>query len=206
MRTELKRLDASLRGAAVHRGFITRALAIAAACSAFVLPSSTSERANAQSNTNQTFTIHVAPGVSVPWLRRSEKAIGQQSLTVRARWGTPLVRFGSGGWTVFIHRGRYSDNPPGWHGVHDGHPYAVVETGTWAPAAGIFDHELLEMLVDPYARHVIRGRRAEICDPVLGHRYPASDGGLLVDWVYPAYFRGSKVGPWDYLRLLTSGA
>jgi hypothetical protein len=183
------------------------ATAVVAAFGSLGLAPGPAERAAAVSgNPTQTFTVRLAPGVPAPWLPRSERAIELQSRSVRMLWGTPLVHFGAGGWLVHVRRGRYSDKPPGWHGVRRGRPYAVVETGTWAPTAGIFNHEILEMLVDPYGRHRIHGQLAEICDPVVGQRYRGSNGAVLVDWVYPTYFDRSATGPWDYLRLLAGGA
>lgn len=183
-----------------------RVIPIAAASSMLGFVLGAGQPALATNVPTQKFTVHVAADVSAPWLDRSEQAIESQSQIVRERWDTPLVRFGSGGWPVYL---RSSDNPDGragWHGAANGHPYAVVETNAPEPAAAIFDHEVLETLVDPYGKRFIDGRLAEICDPVVGHRYRASNGALLVDWVYPSYFRDSAAGPWDYLHVLTGGA
>ncbi|MBV8942470.1 MAG: hypothetical protein JO321_06095 [Solirubrobacterales bacterium] len=205
MGTKLKLFHGSLGLAAAQRRFILRALAVGAACSGLALTYGATEHAAAKRIATQTFAVHAARGVSAKWLRRSEQAIEKQSLTVRAHWHTPLVDFGRDGWPIYVRRARDSGKP-GWHDVRDGRPYAVVATRTWALPAGIFDHEVLEMLVDPYLRRFVRGKLAEICDRVVGHRYTAGNGAVLVDWVYPSYFRDVKAGPWDYLRLLTGGA
>lgn len=191
-----------LFGTVAARRFSKCVLSLSAACLLLAFFQGSAEPAAALNVPTQAFTVYVAPGVSASWLRRSEQALEEQSETVRASWGTPLIRFGPGGWPVYVRSDRPGQGEPGWHGVEKGDPYAVVETGTWAPAAGIFDHEVLETLVDPYLQRFIDGALVEICDPVVGHRYRASNGALLVDWVYPAYFHNALAGPWDYLGVL----
>jgi hypothetical protein len=106
-------------------------------------------------------TITVANQANVrPWaLARVERAVVDQSLQLRAAWGTPCVQFGAGGWLVYLQTG-YTPEPEGatsfaLGGKHYGaayegslwvgQPYAVVRTGAlpYANWSFAFSHEIM---------------------------------------------------------------
>jgi hypothetical protein len=70
------------------------------------------------------------------------------------------------------------------------------------------DHELKEMLVDPWVRSMVRvpagGQTPEeVCDPVQDDQDAiVVDGVLLSNATLPAYWRGGA-GPWDLSGVLT---
>ena len=127
-------------------------------------------------------------------LAKVERATVDQSLQLRAAWGTPCVQFAPDGWLLYLKVGGSEA-----HGVHDfyGQPYALV----WTSGATIdgwsrdFSHEVVEMLEDPtgnvrYLRDGSTWQR-EIADPVnfLGYRL---DGVYVADFVLPAWFAGAS--------------
>lgn len=73
------------------------------------------------------------------------------------------------------------------------------------------DHELLEMLADPFTTTMQKvGRRyyiQEVCDAPEEDAYtrPGADGSpvMLSDFVTPAWFRPGHVGPYDHLGRIT---
>ncbi|HEY1519149.1 MAG TPA: hypothetical protein VGF91_22150, partial [Solirubrobacteraceae bacterium] len=154
----------------------------------------------------QTITIVNEARVQ-PWaLAKVESAIMAQSLQLRAAWGTPCVRFGPGGWMVYLQTGyeslqgggytlevggeHYGLGVPGpdWHGQ----PYVIVKTGGAAYTAWSYalSHEVDEMLVDPTdAMYYVwpNGSRQllEVCDPVEADTYTL-DGVTVDDFTLPA--------------------
>jgi hypothetical protein len=92
------------------------------------------------------------------------------------------------------------ENVPGsgTHKNRNGQPYALVEAGpTWSLAAS---HEVLEMLVDPFASRLVAGQSpdphqgrveflVEVCDPCQdGQHAYACNGFLVSDFFTPNYF------------------
>jgi hypothetical protein len=170
----------------------------------------------------QTFTIVNENGVSAQAIRVEEQAIVEQSTVIREHWHTPLVRFGVGGWKIYLVRygsqlGQYI--PVGAAGVHlvtpgkfvcsqlslscwtGATPFAIIgyPGRGWMP--GTVDHEIIEMLVDPYADRYINGHLVEPCDPVEVNGYGSANVDLS-DFVYPRYYTSGSSGPWDYLDIL----
>ena len=102
----------------------------------------------------------------------------------------------------------------GYHDIQDGAPHAQVGVdGDWPIA---FDHELKEMLADPFTNRGMlisprRGARRqwyalEVCDPVeadaLAYSRPSASGKPihLSDFVLESWFRRGSRGPWDFTR------
>jgi hypothetical protein len=148
-----------------------------------------------------------------------ERALVDQSLQLRAAWGTPCVRFGFGGWLVYLQLGGPHAQPGGDIGYqvggdhygagipgpnYAGQPYAIVQTGnlTWtAGAARGLSHELDEMLVDPQDETRWKYGLLEVCDPVQNLTHDV-DGIPVSDFVLPSYFFGGA-WPYDYLGVLS---
>ena len=143
-----------------------------------------------------------------------ERALTDQSLQLRAAWGTPCVVFGPGGWPVYVQTGEQQlpDGETTYQvgGYHYPGPYATVQTGDLPLDAGgarPISHELVEMLVNPTDAATWQangiGGRLEVCDPVEELIYQL-DGFELSDFVTPAYFAGATLGPWDEMRALSA--
>src|SRR5438552_2007786 len=73
----------------------------------------------------QSITVVNQAKVQPRVLARVERAVAAQSLQVRAAWGTPCLRFGAGGWRLYLKVGGAQP-----HADHDfyGQPYALVWT------------------------------------------------------------------------------
>lgn len=173
----------------------------------------------------QTITVINQADVSAADLELVERAASAQSLQVRAYWGSPCVVFGPAGRRMYLQviseqqpgggvsypiAGEHYGAAPGFEGSYwAGEPYAVVDVGVasepqvWARA---FTHELTEMDVDPNDdfdwSHDGASGLLEVCDPVENLTYQL-DGVAVTDFVTPAYFLDSPVGPWDEARSLT---
>lgn len=155
----------------------------------------------------QAITVVDRAGIPAKAMRKVERAAADQSMQVRAAWGTPCVRFvASGGWLVTLTDPSTATTDGGASFALGGHHYAdpsaAVETGGNDPAAWprAFTHELIEMLVNPTLTRTWRYGQAEACDPVDETTYPV-DGIQVSDFVYPSYFTG-EAGPWDQASML----
>jgi hypothetical protein len=131
-----------------------------------------------------------------PWaLAKVENAVTDQSLQLRAAWGTPCVQFAAGGWPVYLQVGGTE-----W-GVHYTQPTrAFVYTAglPYTAWSTVFSHEVVEMMVDPtttntYTANDANGGPIEIADPVDQRAYRL-DGVWVQDFVTPAYFAGANYG------------
>jgi hypothetical protein len=157
----------------------------------------------------QTITVVNQANVHPVALAKVERAVVDQSLQLRAAWGTPCVTFGPAGWVVTLQAGTPIQNaggstslPLAGHHDYTGVPSAVVTTGrnpmsVWSRA---FTHEIVEMLVDPTDTMRWKLGLLEVCDPVENWTYPL-DGVQVSDFVLPAYFT-SGPGPWDEAGML----
>ena len=160
----------------------------------------------------QTLTVVNRANVRPRALLAVERATVDQSLQLRAAWGTPCVRFGLGGWPITlttgtpVHNqdGSVSDPITGEHPYVNGRPTAWITTGgaTYAVWTRAFTHEVAEMLVDPALTTRWRLGLTEVCDPVENVTY-SLDGVRVSDFVFPSYFSGG-VGPWDQTRTLNA--
>lgn len=148
----------------------------------------------------QTITVQNEAAVR-PWaLAKVENAVVDQSLQLRAAWGTPCVRFAPGGWLLYL-RG---DSNPDAAGVHDyagGAPFAIVWTSgqPWSSWSWAFSHEVIETLVDPTWTNIyyVRGQLPELvepADPVYTRRYTL-DGVPVSDFTFPAFYAGAITPP-----------
>jgi hypothetical protein len=148
---------------------------------------------------NRVRCLHVVTETKVDHfnLRWAEAAIVHQVNTqVRPVWHTPQIRFCSWGWPIYIKKytGLVSDskNPNlrhivGYHLDNGWRPFAVAFVSKYVSWHRALDHEVLEMLVDPWGRRFINGVLAEICDAVEHHSYFVW-GRRLADWVKPSWF------------------
>jgi hypothetical protein len=174
-------------------------LAVTATIALALLPASAANAAvHRQTMESPVLCLHVVDTAHLDKynLKWAEAAIMQQvNSTVWSVWGTPKIRFCNWGWPVYLKKGpgpkMTGDNPIharviGYH-WYTWRPYAVIYVSKDAPWIGVFDHEVLEMLVDRRGRHFINGIQVEICDPAEGHRYHVW-GRRLVDWVTPDWF------------------
>jgi hypothetical protein len=91
------------------------------------------------------------------------------------------------------------------HGVPCGFVYAQTTLDAGDAVSVTLDHELLEMLADPYTTSFEKvGKRfyiREVCDAPESDAYAYSEPGsnvLLSDFVTPFFFRPGHVGPYDY--------
>lgn len=143
----------------------------------------------------QALTIVNQAKVSPFALAKVERAIVDQSVQLRAAWGTPCVQFAAGGWPVYLRIGGTE-----W-GVHYGDPTrAVIYTGglpmvAWSTP---FSHEIVEMLVDRGAQIGVMHAGGnwgtlEVADPVE-HRAYRLDGVWVSDFALPAWFAGGEIG------------
>jgi hypothetical protein len=164
------------------------------------LPRHRVRRGPRETRLEQTITVVNLAGVQANVLRQVEAAVAVQSGQLREAWGTPLVRFGPGGWRVYIVTSPAT--VPRWieaqtrsdgdyWGLHSQEspsdvPYAVATT-EWSPWSEAFSHEILEMLVDPRNDRLIHGHLAEPCDPVEDTPY-LLDGVWVSDFVPPSWF------------------
>lgn len=146
-----------------------------------------------------------AVGYRPVYVRELERALVDQSAQLGQAWGTPAVRFGPSGWRLTVYAGM-SPEPTvfaGLHGVDAGVPFASVWPDTLSvnlrPMA--ISHELIEMLVDPYADRYVNGRLVEVCDPVNGSTYLVN-WLPLADFVTPAWFTSGAPGPFDHMGTL----
>lgn len=133
-------------------------------------------------------------------LAKVERAMVDQSVQLRAAWGTPCVQFAPGGWRIYLTTGANQGTYYG-HFVNQasGVPWATVATSgtayqSWSSS---FSHELVEMLVDPattrsYTHNPSEGN-LEVADPVEDHAYRL-DGLWMSDFVLPAWFAGGTDG------------
>ena len=140
----------------------------------------------------QTLTVVDAAGVPSIELAAEERAVEAQSAQLAVVWGTPRVRFGSGGWVVTLTDDK-AMMPSDDSGFHSG-------GGGTQPAAGVLSgpgwtvrlsHEVLEMLVDPTAAASLNGKSLEVCDPVNSYHYML-DGVAVSDFVLPNWFSGRR--------------
>jgi hypothetical protein len=143
----------------------------------------------------QAITVVNQAGARAPSLAKVERAVADQSIQLHAAWGTPCVKFGPGGWPLYLRIGGTE-----W-GVHYAQPVRMeVYTAGLAYRAWstVFSHEVLEALEDPtttnaYAVSDHNGGVVEVADPV-GERAYALDGVWVSDFVFPAYFAGATYG------------
>ena len=135
-----------------------------------------------------------------PWaLGQVETAVVDQSMQLRAAWGTPCVQFAGGGWPVYLQSG--DGTASGAHYIDNGQPDAYVYTNgvTYQAWSSTFSHELVEMLVDPQTNALAmqpggaQGRNLEIADPVQDRAYRLG-GTWVSDFVTPAWFAGGTHG------------
>jgi hypothetical protein len=170
----------------------------------------------------QTVTVINRAHVNASALRRVEQAVQFQATVLRAYWSTPLIRFGSGGWKFTILVNAPDPTAGGEHGflpTTEGRPVYVClgrpahcvigAEGLFSPDAWVstsgqpwlqwsakFSHEILEMLVDPYANvRTAGGSLVEVCDPVNGRTYRVL-GVPVSDFMLPDWFFGGR-GPHD---------
>jgi hypothetical protein len=159
----------------------------------------------------QTITVVNQANVRPRALEKVELAVTDQSMQLRAAWGTPCVQFAPGGWAFTLTPGAPTVNPDGSVSTTiGGHHYyvgtvvsAAIQTGgttyqTWARA---FTHEVDEALVDPTDAVRWRFGLLEVCDPVEDWTYTL-DGVQVSDFVLPSYFSGGP-GPWDQAGALS---
>lgn len=124
-------------------------------------------------------------------------AITWESRLLRQHWGTPVVRWGGGGYPVIItDRDSVVQACGGGLGCH-WPDEAVAEwwpfhDGTPADGGWVTAHEVLETLVDPGPVF----DKPEVCDDVNGALVTAPNGVELPDFLYPSYFDGGP-GPYD---------
>lgn len=144
---------------------------------------------------SQTLTVidQTSHGVDPGLLASYEQQITKASIGLRRWWHTPIVRWGRGGWPVYLVDGLGR----GESGYHDfsTHPYAYVSMSDSLSMS----HEIFEMLVDPQANGI------EVCDPVSNAEAVStarmSTGAftqvVISDYVTPAWFRPHASGPFD---------
>ncbi len=169
----------------------------------------------------QAITVVNQANVRPKALALVERAVVDQSMQLRAAWGTPCVQFGSGGWTLTLSPGGIQQNPDGstsftTSGEHCGplgnahvgtcyaaEPALTVETATltYAVWARAFSHEIDEALVDPTDDVRWQFGLEEVCDPVENLTYQL-DGVPVSDFVFPSYFSDGS-GPYDEMGVLT---
>lgn len=112
----------------------------------------------------QTLTIQNEAGVPASELARAEWAVAEQEAVAAGWWRLPRIRFGPGGWNVYIvsdPSAACMEPAGGCHSTTQAtmtegrQPFAVV--GTTA-LSFVLSHEVLEMMADPM------GTGVEICD------------------------------------------
>lgn len=163
----------------------------------------------------QTITVvnqaHIRPFA----LARVERAVTDQSMQLRAAWGTPCVQFAPGGWPLSLLVGATE-----W-GVHYGYPFIYGDIYTdglrYIAWSQVFSHEVVEMLVDPDGTgasgqptgrdYVMNGVASplEVADPV-GERGYRLDGVWVSDFVLPAWYAGAASLPCATVVDPTTGA
>lgn len=134
-------------------------------------------------------------------LARVEHAVTNQSMQLRAAWGTPCVTWGPGGWPLYLRVGGTE-----W-GVHYTEPvraYVYTAGLPYQAWSQVFSHEVVEMLVDPDTvrsyyepDHGDAGTwfgSVEVADPV-GERAYKLGGVWVSDFVFPAYYAGALSVP-----------
>jgi hypothetical protein len=144
-------------------------------------------------------TIAVANLAHAPGLPRVERAIQAQSQVFARVWRVRPVRFTPGGAYRVTLTTDPTAVPPGydgWHDVVNGAPSAIVIVHSTPVWEVMLDHEVLEMLVDPWA-----DGQPEVCDGVDLAWYGAPGGVTLSDFTYPAWWRAHAHGPYDYLHV-----
>ena len=160
---------------------------------------------------SQTFTLIDQAGVKQSTVRSYEAAVTNQSYQLRAYWGTPIVRWGPGGWPVYLQvytaQEALDNNGQPIAGVTDAYHLPVAGLPTiYVPTDGSaqgwsvdLSHEVIETLVDPYPSSTGH----EACDPVAGNEYGI--GGVFVsDFATPRYFGMTNSGRFDFMRILRS--
>jgi hypothetical protein len=149
----------------------------------------------------QTITVINQANVR-PWaLAKVERAMVDQSLQLRAAWGTPCVQFAGGGWPLYLWIGGTV------YGYHYTDPIRMeVYTGGYTSPAWseTFSHEIVETLVDPSTGRsyydpyhwlpVTMFGLVEVADPVEERGYRL-DAIWVSDFVLPAYFAGAADVP-----------
>lgn len=112
-----------------------------------------------------------------------------------------------------------AQNDLGWHEYEGAVPFAkvfapviydnnggVIHSNSGLTLSSVLSHEMLEILVNPQAVQFMpigkgRGIALEICDPVEGDWYSATNGVYLSNWVFPGWFDASDTTfPYDKLR------
>lgn len=99
------------------------------------------------------------------------------------------------------------------HGAPCGFVFAKTTIDDGEDPMVTLDHELLEMLADPYTTTMVKvGRRfyiQEVCDAPESGAYaytrPGADGTAIAlsDFVTPVWFRPGHVGPYDFRGFIT---
>ena len=152
----------------------------------------------------QVITIVNSAGVQASVLARAEFAITSQSYTLRQHWGTPLVQFGPGGWSVYLMTDVSAYCGDDADGCHSQGPTGDVQAQVSVQVTGfpwtvVLSHEILEMLADPYivtAPRYAGSTLVEVCDPVEFVPYTI-DGVAVSDFVLPSWFQPRSQGPFD---------
>lgn len=165
------------------------------------------EAKSARSCPTQTLTIVNQANVRPSALAKVEHALAVQARQLRASYGTPCIRFGPGGWKIYLKvndgqnsyrmpagehyaistfAGNWLCSAPGYCVAQDAMatmgaiPYANVMTGGWPLRtwSATLSHEVVEMLANPDTTGT------EICDPVEMKTYRIN-GVYVSDFVLP---------------------
>jgi hypothetical protein len=148
----------------------------------------------------QTLTVTNGAGIGDARLSQVERAVQDQSAELARYWGTPVVRYGPGGWPVTI---TSDPNAPASHGASSGQPFAIVDNndGSWLGWTYEFSHEIMEMLVDPLPDAPTH--QIEVCDQTGTLMYRL-DGVTVADFVTPAWATPTAPGPYDRMRQINA--
>ena len=140
----------------------------------------------------QAITVINQAGVRPFALAKVENAVVDQSMQLRAAWGTPCVQFGAGGWPLYLRDEGIS--------AHYTDPLQIeVSTGgyTYQAWSSTFSHELMETLVDPTTVSDYgtgpTGGNIEVADPVEHNAYRLG-GTWISDFVLPSWYAGAHIG------------
>ena len=185
----------------MKRQILTTIAATAALALATAAAQAHSAPANYAVGAPITFTVHNGTGLRQNRIDAADAAITKQvSQQFRRYWPGRPIRFGSGGFPIYVEpyatvawvcqANVAACHGPNW--IFAGYSSAAATPGDWTLA---LDHEVLETLVDP------SGTGQEVADPVQtpGYKYA---GWLLSDFVFPNYFQAGSVGPRDLLHQL----
>lgn len=175
----------------------------------------------AAASANVTITVYNQARVRPDRLALVERALVIQSQQVARYWFTPTIRFGPGGWRLYL---RGDCRPGGLFGIHDaapssfGDPAAVLSPDgdraylpygivwacgtTYAHGWGVYmSHEVMEMLADPTLHTVYSYDHTtyllEIADAVYDRSYPIRVRRHRVsvsDFVLPSWYAGAQLG------------